>query len=162
LILVLFFCTLARDAFGNRVSKTVSNTSGTTTTQYLVDDMNPTGYAQVLDELTGPFGSAAVSRTYTYGLQRISQDQYVSNAWLLSYYQYDRGPHGQVFVRGVEDGGGSVRQLTSSTGQITDSYEYDAFGNSFTKTGTTPNNYLYRWRVGEPLPVCSRTVNKSN
>ena len=118
------------DAFGNRVSKTVTNTSGTTTTQYLVDDLNPTGYPQVVDELVGPIGSAAVQRTYTYGLQRISQDQYISNAWLLSYYQYD--------------GGGSVRQLTNSVGAVTDSYEYDAFGNSFTKQGTTPNNYLYR------------------
>jgi RHS repeat-associated protein len=27
---------------------------------------------------------------------------------------------------------------------VTDSYEYDAFGNSFTKQGATPNNYLYR------------------
>lgn len=27
---------------------------------------------------------------------------------------------------------------------ITDSYEYDAFGNYFTVSGTTPNNYLYR------------------
>jgi RHS repeat-associated protein len=27
---------------------------------------------------------------------------------------------------------------------VTDSYEYDAFGNSFTMSGTTPNNYLYR------------------
>ena len=118
------------DAFGNRVSKAVTTAGVTTTTQYLVDDLNPTGYTQVLDELTGPIGSAAVQRTYTYGLQRISQDQYVSNAWLLSYYQYD--------------GGGSVRQLTNSVGAVTDSYEYDAFGNSFTKQGTTPNNYLYR------------------
>jgi len=116
------------DAFGNRVSKTVTNTSGTTTTQYLIDDLNPTGYSQVLDELTGAIGSAAVTRTYTYGLQRISQDQIAGN--VLSYYQYD--------------GGGSVRQLTNSVGQVTDSYEYDAFGNSFTKVGTTPNNYLYR------------------
>jgi len=129
LILVLFFCPLARDAFGNRVSKSVTNTSGTTTTQYLVDDLNPTGYPQVVDELTGPIGSSVVQRTYTYGLQRISQDQYISG-WALSYYQYD--------------GGGSVRQLTNSVGQVTDSYEYDAFGNSFTKQGTTPNNYLYR------------------
>jgi len=128
--------TMKYDAFGNRVSKAVTTVGVTTTTQYLVDDLNPTGYAQVLDELTGPIGSAAVSRTYTYGLQRISQDQYISNAWLLSYYQYD--------------GGGSVRQLTNSTGQVTDSYEYDAFGNSFTKTGTTPNNYLYRGEQYDP------------
>jgi RHS repeat-associated protein len=117
------------DAFGNRVSKAVTTAGVTTTTQYLVDDLNPTGYPQVVDELVGPIGSAAVQRTYTYGLQRISQDQYISG-WVLSYYQYD--------------GGGSVRQLTNSVGQVTDSYEYDAFGNSFTKQGTTPNNYLYR------------------
>jgi RHS repeat-associated protein len=42
------------------------------------------------------------------------------------------------------DGGGSVRQLTNSLGAVTDEYEYDAFGNSFTRSGTTPNNYLYR------------------
>jgi len=120
--------TMKYDAFGNRVSKAVTTAGVTTTTQYLVDDLNPTGYAQVLDELTGPIGSAAVSRTYTYGLQRISQVQITGN--VLSYYQYD--------------GGGSVRQLTNSVGQVTDSYEYDAFGNSFTKQGTTPNNYLYR------------------
>jgi len=135
LILALFFCPLAYDAFGNRVSKSVTTTGGTTTTQYLVDDLNPTGYPQVVDELTGPIGSAAVSRTYTYGLQRISHDQYISG-WLLSYYQYD--------------GGGSVRQLTNSAGTVTDSYEYDAFGNSFTKQGTTPNNYLYRGEQYDP------------
>ena len=123
------------DAFGNRVSKAVAVAGVTTTTQYLVDDLNPTGYPQVVDELVGPIGSAAVQRTYTYGLQRISQDQLVSG-WLLSYYQYD--------------GGGSVRQLTNSIGQVTDSYEYDAFGNSFTKTGTTPNNYLYRGEQYDP------------
>jgi RHS repeat-associated protein len=33
---------------------------------------------------------------------------------------------------------------------MTDSYEYDAFGNSFTKTGTTPNNYLYRGEQYDP------------
>jgi RHS repeat-associated protein len=42
------------------------------------------------------------------------------------------------------DGAGSVRQLTNSAGAVTDEYEYDAYGNSFTKQGTTPNNYLYR------------------
>jgi len=72
----------------------------------------------------------AVARQYTYGLQRISQGQFISNQWTDSFYGYD--------------GGGNVRNLTSSAGAITDEYEYDAFGNSFTKVGTTPNNYLYR------------------
>ena len=60
------------DAFGNRVAKTVNGV----TTQYLVeDDVNPTGYPQVIEELTGPIGSGVVTRTYTYGLQRISENQ---------------------------------------------------------------------------------------
>jgi len=114
--------TIIYDGDGNRVSKTV----GGVTTQYLVDDMNPTGYAQVVEELQG----SAVTRQYTYGLQRISQRQFVANAWTASFYGYD--------------GGGNVRNLTNTAGAITDSYEYDAFGNSFTKQGTTPNVYLYR------------------
>jgi RHS repeat-associated protein len=67
-------------------------------------------------------------------LQRISQNLSPAvtenKVWTPSFYVYD--------------GGGSVRQLTDSTGTPTDEYEFDAFGNSFTKSGTTPNNYLYR------------------
>jgi RHS repeat-associated protein len=39
---------------------------------------------------------------------------------------------------------GRVRQLTNSAGAVTDTYEYDAFGNLLNKTGTTPNEMLYR------------------
>jgi RHS repeat-associated protein len=88
--------------------------------------MNATGYAQVVEELVG----GAVTRQYTYGLQRISQQQLISNTWTPSFYGYD--------------GSGNVRQLTNAAGTVTDTYEYDAFGNSFTKQGTTPNVYLYR------------------
>ena len=121
--------TMVYDAFGNRVAKAVTTASGTTTTQYLVeDDMNPTGLPQVLEEKVG----GVVQRVYTYGLQRISENLFFENQnqWIPSFYVYD--------------GSGSVRQLTDSTGTPTDEYEYDAFGNSFTKQGTTPNNYLYR------------------
>jgi RHS repeat-associated protein len=119
--------TMVYDAFGSRVSKTVNGT----TTQYLVeDDVNPTGLPQVLEEVQN--GSAV--RTYTYGLQRISENLSPvvtgNSTWTPSFYGYD--------------GFGSVRQLTNLTGVVTDEYEYDAFGNSFTKQGTTPNNYLYR------------------
>jgi RHS repeat-associated protein len=34
--------------------------------------------------------------------------------------------------------------LTDSNGNVTDTYEYDAFGNDVYHTGSTPNNYLYR------------------
>jgi RHS repeat-associated protein len=115
--------TMVYDAFGNRVSKTVNGV----TTKYLVeDDVNPTGLPQVLEEVQ----NGAAVRTYTYGLQRISESQFIDNVWTASFYGYD--------------GGGNVRQLINSTGTVTDEYEYDAYGNSFTKSGTTPNNYLYR------------------
>jgi RHS repeat-associated protein len=125
------------DAFGNRVAKTVNGV----TTQYLVeDDVNPTGYSQVIEELTGPIGAGVVTRTYTYGLQRISENLSPSltgnNASTPSFYVYD--------------GAGSVRQLTDSNGNKTDEYEYDAYGNSFTKSGTTPNNFLYRGEQYDP------------
>ena len=110
------------DGDGNRVAKTVNGV----TTQYLVDDLNPTGYPQVFDELT----NGAVTRTYTYGLQRIDEEQLVSGSWTTSYYGYD--------------GGGHVRQLTNSAGAVTDTYAYDAYGNQLNHTGNTPNNYRYR------------------
>jgi RHS repeat-associated protein len=123
--------TMKYDAFGNRVAKTVN---GVTTLYLVEDDVNPTGYPQVVEELTGPIGAGVVTRTYTYGLQRISQNlspTLTGNAtWTPSFYGYD--------------GFGTVRQLTDTAGTVTDTYEYDAYGNFFTKTGTTPNSYLYR------------------
>jgi RHS repeat-associated protein len=97
-----------------------------------VDDLNPTGYSQVIEEVAG----GAVQREYTYGLQRISQNQVISSTWTPSIYGYD--------------GGGNVRQLTNMAGTATDTYNYDAFGNLLNKTGTTPNNYLYRGEQYDP------------
>jgi RHS repeat-associated protein len=114
---------LMYDGDGNRVAKSVSGV----TTYYLVDDLNPTGYPQVVEELNS---SGAVTRQYSYGLQRISQQQAISNTWTPSFYGYD--------------GGGSVRALTNSAGAVTDTYEYDGFGNQISSTGSTPNSYLYR------------------
>ena len=65
------------DGDGNRVSETAAGT----TTSYLVDTLNPTGYSQVMDELV----SGAVTRTYAYGLQRISENQFISGAWKPSF-----------------------------------------------------------------------------
>jgi RHS repeat-associated protein len=110
------------DGDGNRAAKTANGT----TTRYLVDSLNPTRYAQVVEELV----DGAVQRTYTYGRQRINQNQLISSTWTPSFYGYD--------------GSGSVRQLTDSTGTVTDTYSYDAWGNSFGSTGSTPNAYLYR------------------
>src|ERR1039457_4363248 len=126
--------TILYDGDGNRVAKGVTANGVTTTTHYLVDDLNPTGYAQVVEELSS---SGVVQRQYTYGLQRISQNQVISGTWTPSFYGYD--------------GFGTVRQLTgTTTGAITDTYDYDAFGNKINSTGTTPNNYLYRGEQFDP------------
>jgi RHS repeat-associated protein len=47
----------------------------------------------------------------------------------LSFYSYD--------------GHGSVRQLTDASASVTDTYTYDAFGILTSRTGITPNDYLY-------------------
>jgi len=120
--------TIQYDADGNRVAKTVNGV----TTRYLVDDLNPTGYAQVVEEVTG----TTAQRTYTYGLQRISQNQQIANAWTPSFYGYD--------------GGGTVRLLSDSTGTVTDTYDYDAWGNTVSTTGTTTSVYLYRGEHYDP------------
>ena len=104
------------DGDGNRVAKSV----GGLTTNYLVDTNNPTGYAQVVEELQG----GAVVKTFTYGHDLISQRCSALTAnCSLSFYQYD--------------GHGSVRQLTNGGGAVTDTYDYDAFGNLISRTGTT-------------------------
>ena len=79
---------------GNRVSETVAGT----TTKYLVDTLNPTGLPQELDETV----NGAVTRTYAYGLQRISENQLNGSTWTPSFYGYD--------------GHGNLRFLTNSAG----------------------------------------------
>ena len=61
------YMTFVYDGDGNRVAKTI----GGVTSNYLVDTLNPTGYAQVLDELQG----GSVGRSYNWGLQLISESQ---------------------------------------------------------------------------------------
>jgi RHS repeat-associated protein len=116
------------DGDGNRVKETAA----TTTTSYLVADQNLTGYAQVMDELQ----NGAVTRTYSYGLELINERQTIAGTPTASFYGFD--------------GHGSVRFLTSSTGVITDTYDYDAFGNVISSTGTTPNNYLFAGEQFDP------------
>ena len=133
---------MAYDGDGNRVSKTVAGV----TVKYLVDPQNPTGYAQVVQENFGFTSSAnrELSRTFVYGLERISQVRsYLANNTShtqTSYYVYD--------------GHGSTRALTDPSGNVTDTYDYDTFGNLIHSTATgippggttvtaTPNEFLF-------------------
>ena len=87
-----------------------------------MDDLTPIHYAQVAEEVVG----TGVAAQFTYGLMRISQNR----AGVVGYYGYDAG--------------GSVRELLSTAGMVTDTYSYDAFGNTVAQTGSTPNEFLYR------------------
>ncbi len=104
------------DANGVRVS---SQTNGVET-RYLVDSNRP--HASVVLEYN-PSGTAITE--YTYGLNLISQER----GGVKSFYH--------------ADGLGSTRFLTDSLGNVTDSYVYDAYGNTISSSGTTVNNYLY-------------------
>ena len=66
-------------------------------------------------------------------MQRISENQQISSTWTPSFYGYD--------------GHGNVRFLTNSTGTVTDTYQYDAFGRLIASTGSTPNNFLLQRRA---------------
>jgi len=116
------------DGDGNRASKTVAGV----TTLYLVDTQNPTGYAQVLAE-EAPSWAPNVS--YVYGLELVSEDL-IGSSGALRYYVYD--------------GHGSVRALTDQTGAVTDTYDYDAFGNLLHSTGISYNNYLFAGEQFDP------------
>lgn len=98
---VTAICTYDDD--GDRVSEAVS---GTTTT-YLNDANNPSGYVQVLEERRG-----SSLTTYVTGPRGvISQNANGIVTYLLM------------------DGHGSTRLLTSASGQVVGEYDYDAFGN---------------------------------
>ena len=109
--------TFVYDGDGNRVQKTVAGA----VTHYFVDSENPTGYPQVLAEETS---TNFAFTNYTWGLELISRVDFSTGVPV--YY--------------VHDGHGSVRVLTDPNGTVTDTYDYDAFGN---QTGTTANNYLF-------------------
>jgi len=126
------------DGDGNRLRKKTTDPI----TYYLVDDRNPSGYPQVVEEYYQPHndhGYPLLSRVYNYGLGLISQQQINTNTLfpsVLSYYGCD--------------GHGSVRFLTDTNGNITDTYTYDAYGNLIGQTGSTPNNYLYGGQQYDP------------
>ncbi|AJQ96673.1 choice-of-anchor A family protein [Gynuella sunshinyii] len=100
---------------GIRNQKTESGS----TTEYVVDSNQ--AYAQVVQEISN--GSTIVS--YAYGDDLISQVRSGST----SYYHVD--------------GLGSTRSLSDSNGDITDTYDYEAFGELLNQTGDTENSHLY-------------------
>jgi RHS repeat-associated protein len=120
--------TLVYDGDGNRVAKTAAGV----TTQYLVDELNPTGYLQVMDEVSG--GAAQVR--YTYGNMLVSQTRSADTSPATSFYGYD--------------GDGNVAFLADAAGNLTDTYTYDAWGNLIGRTGSTSNTRLFSGQELDP------------
>ncbi len=124
---------LTYDGDGNRIEKTVTDAFGTRTTRYLVDQNNLTGYSQVLEELDA---SNIVAVAFTVGLDLVSQTRITPTNELTHYFG--------------TDGHGNTRFLTDEAGNITDRYDFDAWGNLIATSGTTPNNFLYCGEYRDP------------
>lgn len=106
------------DDFGNRVLRE----EGSIVTRYLVDPADISGLPQVIAEYMDP---GVVTSSYTYGIDLL-------RAKIGTFENYFH-----------TDGLGSTRFLTDSTGVITDTYNYDAFGNLLDLTGAPSNRYLF-------------------
>ena len=104
---------LAYDGEGNMLSRSEAGV----TTKYLVDDRNPTGWSQVVEEVAG----ASVAKTYSYGESPLRSGN-------RSY---------------VTDGHTDVRLMADVGGSVTDEYDYEAFGVGTRTVGSTFNPLRY-------------------
>ena len=107
--------TFTYDDAGNRTSKTINGV----TTYYITD--SSTGYSQVLKATTG-----SESISYVRGFDLISRYDGTNTLYYLT------------------DVAGSVRGLTDGSGNITDTYIFDCFGNVTASTGTSTNDYGFQ------------------
>uniref|UniRef100_UPI00273A70D1 RHS repeat-associated core domain-containing protein n=1 Tax=Oscillatoria sp. HE19RPO TaxID=2954806 RepID=UPI00273A70D1 len=111
------------NADGIRVATTVNGEE----TRYLIDANQP--HAQVLSEYA-PDGT--VQANYVYGTDLISQNR----DGVRSFYHVD--------------GLGSTRALTNASGVVTDTYDYEAYGNLLSSVSNTVNNYRFAGEQFDP------------
>jgi RHS repeat-associated protein len=145
--------TYVTNANGDRVSETTGNV----TTCSLVDDTNPTGYSQILEQNTSTSGAPATS--YIIGDRVLGQATAGAPSYLIS------------------DGQGSTRLVTDASGSVTARYAYDAFGNAvgFTAGGAATSilysgqqfdaglsEYHLRARDYDPLTGTFTTFDSAN
>ena len=115
---------LTYNSDGSRLSKFISQGGLTQRlTTYLTDSNNPTGYSQVIEEKEPLETASTLRKVNLYGHDLISSDLKGSapvpgaSAGVLPgvfYYTYD--------------GLGSVRSLTNESGDLQETYDYDAYG----------------------------------
>jgi RHS repeat-associated protein len=117
--------TFAYDHAGNRVSRTVDGV----TTRYVVDTADPSGLAQVLVERDG---SGTPQTSYVHGHGLVSADRSAGTAYVHP------------------DALGSTRLLTDASGTVTDTFDYDAYGNDAGTTGSTPIEHRFAGQQQDP------------
>jgi RHS repeat-associated protein len=103
---------------GHRLSKFITQNGLTQRlVHYLTDANNPTGYAQVIEE-KDPLAASSqeLKKVNLYGHDLISSEERGTGVSPVSsiYYAYD--------------GLGSVRSITDTTGELQETYDYDAYG----------------------------------
>ena len=121
----------AYDADGNRVARQ----SNGLVTRFTVDSNNASGLSQVLEERDQ---SGALTSQYAYGLNRYA----MSRNGAPSFY--------------LPDALGEYRDLADSDGDLTDSYNYDAFGELTEHNGSTQNPYQF---AGEEFDASAGLYN---
>jgi len=130
------------DAQGDRLAR-VSDVGKTSqkTTSYLVD--TDTSYSQVIEERAPDTSDAAGNP--------VLQARYVWGQGLAPLAMWRKTASGVKLVFHLADGQESVRQLTDASGQVTDSYFYDAWGNALAGgSGTTENPFRYTGQQRDP------------
>jgi RHS repeat-associated protein len=91
--------------------KADSTVNGITSNRiFLLDEMNHTGYAQILEETN----NSSLVKSYVIGDDILSQSSISNSQFVIRNFLYD--------------GHGSTRMLTDTTGGITSRYDYDAYG----------------------------------
>jgi RHS repeat-associated protein len=127
--------------YENRLqSAEITTDSGTTTTEY---KYNADGIrvASIVDGVETRYLVDA-NRPYAQVLEEYSDDGTVTVAYVYGHDLISQGRNGEESFYHV-DGLGSTRALTDASGNVTDSYTYDAYGDLINSSGSTENNYLY-------------------
>jgi RHS repeat-associated protein len=102
---------------GHRLSKFITQNGLTQRLfHYLTDANNPTGYAQVIEEKQPLDTASPLKKVNLYGHDLIATESRSVGVSPVSsiFYNYD--------------GLGSVRSITNATGNLTETYDYDAYG----------------------------------
>ncbi len=120
------------DADGRRVRKEHYNGN---TNLFLIDDRNPTGWSQVIQETTVTSSATTVSGYWVYGLQRIAGAVNPTSTASIRYYGYDAL--------------GSVRfttdNPTSGSVNLDSLFNYDSYGRITVSSGAGASNERFRY-----------------